>query len=403
MRSRKHTARHQSARHQSARRNAGLSAPGFTLVEILVVISIIGILMGLTVPAVMEARRTAARALCAENLRQLAIATVAFDSTNDRMPGYLQEFGEFTGGVDPADPANYSGNVPRHIKIAGWPIAILSKLDNQPAYERWSLDRYPIIADGNGSQTRTAEGYSAHASMHLDTFICPSSSNTIWQRGKNNYIANNGMHADSFPMTYTRPGASARTVDFARSQNRKNGMFNNQFSGFDPSAPTQRVATGKPFRLDDCRDGTSQTMMLSENNQAAPTYLTRLSGNTNHLTNIVNVGGSDTVAYAPESRYLQGAVWHFEDPSGFAGAPAVAPIHKINGGDVYQDSLTLANAPDLARPSSLHTGGVNMAMADGSIKFVTTSISYPVYQAMMTPSGQSSDVPANEFLPTDEI
>ncbi|TWU60258.1 hypothetical protein Poly51_05330 [Rubripirellula tenax] len=377
--------------------------PGFTLVEILVVISIIGILISITIPAVMHAKHAAARAQCGENLRQLALATTLFETTHGHMPGYLQKFGEFNGGVDPTDPSNYAGNVPRHVKVGGWPIALLGQLGNQPAYERWSLDRYPIIADNQSINAPTAEGYSPFAAVNFETFICPSASNYLTTRGINHYVANTGMHADSFPFTYTRPGSPARTVGFAKSQHHDNGIFNNQYAGFVGSAPTQLVATGKPFRIDDCDDGASQTMLLSENHQAGALYRTRLTNNTNHLTNIVNVNGKDVVEYPASSRYLQGAVWHFEDPNGFAGAPTPNAVHKINGGDVYLDLMTAANAPDLARPSSLHDGGVNMAMVDGSVRFVTESISYPIYQALLTPSGRSSDVPNNEFVPLDPI
>ena len=120
----------------------------FTLVEILVVIAIIGILMSLTFPMLRGAMERANQAQCSENLRQLGIAVVSFESSSDRLPGYCEKFGEFTGGVDPADPGSFGGNVPRHAKIGSWQVALLSKLDNAPLYERWSLDRYPLLSDG---------------------------------------------------------------------------------------------------------------------------------------------------------------------------------------------------------------------------------------------------------------
>ncbi|QDT05768.1 hypothetical protein K227x_41720 [Rubripirellula lacrimiformis] len=374
---------------------------GYTLVELLVVIAIIGILVSISVPAVMEARRTMARAQCAENLRQLSLATIGFESTAGHMPGYLQQFGEFAGGTDPSDFSNYGGNVPPHIKIGGWPIAIMGSLGYQPAYERWSLDRYPIIANHQSSVTPTEDGYHAYAATNIESFICPSASNYLATRGINHYIANTGMHVDSFPMTYTRPGQASRSVDFLKSSNRSNGIFNNQYAGFDAAAPTTQIPTGKRFHSDHCKDGTSQTMLLSENNQAQATYRTRLANDTSHLTSIATIGGNRWVAYPPKSRYAQGAVFHFEDPHAFAGAAPVDPIHKINGGDVYIDVMTNANASDLARPSSLHTGGVNMAMVDGSVRFVGNWIDYQTYQALLTPAGRNSDMPNNEFIPVD--
>lgn len=60
--------------------------------------------------------------------------------------------------------------------------------------------------------------------------------------------------------------------------------------------------------------------------------------------------------------------------------------------------MTGSNAADLARPSSAHTEGVSMAMADGTTRFVSDSVDYRVYQALMTPRGWKSDVPAPSYV-----
>lgn len=59
---------------------------GFTLVELLVVIAIIGVLVGLLMPAIVNARLTALQTTCANNQRELAMAMVAYDSNKDRLP-----------------------------------------------------------------------------------------------------------------------------------------------------------------------------------------------------------------------------------------------------------------------------------------------------------------------------
>ncbi len=376
-----------------------LKKRGYTLVELLVVIAIIGILVGLSIPAVNKVRERMNQAECAENLRQLAMATINYETSRGSLPGYCMKYGEFSGGMDPGDPGSFSGNVPSHFKIGGWHIAILSKLDNQPLYERWALDRYPILSDGTGQRHATLEGYSTIAATNNRAFQCPSASGSIASNGLNNYIANTGMHADSYPFVYTRPGSNPRTVTFARSMSRVNGIFNNKYAGFDPANPSQLVPVGKKVRSEDFVDGRSNTMLLSENQQAQPWYLTSLSGDASHLTNMATVNGQQVSLYPVESRYLQGSVWHFEDDFSFAGATPAAPRHKINGGDVYNEMMTSTNHADLARPSSLHVSGVNMAMADGSVHFIVDTIDYRTYQALMTPSGRSSDVPMNEFVP----
>lgn len=375
---------------------------GFTLVELLTVLAIIGILVGLLLPAVMAARQRANRLQCENNVRQLAMAMVQYDLDRSRLPGYLQSFGKFQGGADPTDRSNFGGNVPPHVKLGGWPIALMSQLDLQPLYEQWSMDRYPLIADSQATIPRSLEGYRAAASPNLDVFQCPSATGGVVTRGINQYAANTGMHVFA-SFDYQRSAGPVTTVNFARSLSLANGALGNLYSGFDLPNPASLVATSQRARLSDFKDGLSGTTLISENQQASPIHLTSLSGNTNHLIDIRTVGGKETVAYPIESRYLQGIVWHFEDVTGAASAPAVNPIHRVNGGDVYNLRTTLANFADVARPSSFHTGGANMAMADGSIRFLTDSTDYITYQSLLTPNGRKSDVPRNEYLMTESL
>jgi prepilin-type N-terminal cleavage/methylation domain-containing protein len=385
-------------RHFYARRL--FQAKAFTLVELLTVIAIIGILMGLLLPAVVGTLAAARARQCSARLGQMGIAIHGYVTDRDSLPGYLQKFGEFQGGIDPADPNSFGGAVPRHFKIGGWPIAAMSKLGNQPLYEVWSMDRYPLIADANAERPASFDGYSAAASPVYEAFICPSGSGHVSLRGLNHYVANTGIHAPA-GFSYQRPGRPMVTVDFLRSMSPANGLFNNQYAGFNPSNPSERMPVGKPIRMGDITDGLSSTLLLSENHQAMPLHMTALTGNASHLTSIQSVSGKEVIASPPVARYLQGVVWHFEDPTGFASAPPVNPVHQINGGDVHELQMSPTNFAEVARPSSLHIGGAHVAMADGSIRFLVDTIDYRVYQAMMTPKGRSSDVPMTEYLVTE--
>ena len=115
---------------------------GFTLVELLVVITIIGILMGLLIPAVNAARETARRNQCATNMKNMALAAVQHDVQKKSLPGYLQNFGYYkppTGGntpYDPSDPTNDNASqLLDHWKVGTWAVALLPWLDAQPTYE----------------------------------------------------------------------------------------------------------------------------------------------------------------------------------------------------------------------------------------------------------------------------
>jgi prepilin-type N-terminal cleavage/methylation domain-containing protein len=90
---------------------------GFTLVELLVVISIIGILMALLIPAVQAARDAARSAECKNNLRQMAIATIHYESSRKQYPGYVSKVGN---------------------KRATWVVALFPYMERNDLWEAWS-------------------------------------------------------------------------------------------------------------------------------------------------------------------------------------------------------------------------------------------------------------------------
>lgn len=94
--------------------------------------------------------------------------------------------------------------------------------------------------------------------------------------------------------------------------------------------------------------------------------------------------------------------------------PSVNAVHRINGSgkfgnteqpasDIDIAELPVAKLAHVARPSSLHAGGVNMSFADGASRFISDTIDYRVYQALLTPHGVQSDVPQPDFVITEEF
>ncbi|QDS93044.1 hypothetical protein FF011L_17990 [Roseimaritima multifibrata] len=344
---------------------------GFTLVELLVVIAIIGILMGLALPAIGHVRELARQTECQNNIRGMTQGVIGFATSKDQLPKYLKSFGTWTAGTgDPADPGNSIATT--HVKLGGWQVAILPYVDNQPVYDIWNEDRYPVLSAG--SVETAPDGYSRNAAMVLPLFACPSNTLMIGQAGQNSYIGNTGMYPPS--------GGS---VTFAASQSKANTLFNNGYDG-DVVGPT--------VRMDDVSDGLSNTLAISENVQARPWH---------HVG--FDTAGLTTPGYPAASRFVQGMVWHYYDPQTAGGAPVVpAPEYMINGGDFENVTMTAANAPILARPSSAHGDIVFGGFLDGSTRSISQDIDYRVYQAILTPKGKSSNVPFNEFiLPSDAL
>jgi len=403
---------------------------GFTLVELLVVIAIIGILMGLAIPAVNAAREAARRTECGVNMKNLALAAVLHENSKKRLPGWIEDFGTFSGTSDPSDPDNTE--LTAHRKIGTWAVAMLPYLEAQPTYEHWSQDRYPVISNNDETFGSSGEGFHPLAAPNLAIFQCPSNPVSAGDAGKNSYIANNG----GVPIDQSGANPSG-IVTFAMSQSKANGAMNAKYIGTGVSIPAINPASLGPYtigakvQLDDFKDGQGNTVLFSENVQALPWHraglidgITPNSGGS--AIDLIPDNGSE-IAFPPSSRYVHGLVWHYEDP-GYSDSTMTNPTnrwsngqplppndyHQINGGgtgtgeDIF--NLTIDNLPtgvtvaDLARPSSAHTDGVNIGMADGSTRFINTSVIDPrVYQAMLTPRGKSSDVPWPEFVLTDEI
>lgn len=107
---------------------------GFTLVELLVVISIIGVLMALLLPAVQSAREAGRRTTCSNNQHQMALAAIVFNEANGSLPGWRNRL---------------SSTFP------SWPVMILPFVERNDIYKTWAA----------GSPS----------TPYVSLFVCPSS------------------------------------------------------------------------------------------------------------------------------------------------------------------------------------------------------------------------------------
>lgn len=380
---------------------------GLTWLEVLALLFCAAIVMALLIPAVNPPRGPSRRNQCATQLKNFALAATIHNNSRQHLPGFLNDYGAFTGKVEPSRTDLAPENLRMHRKIGSWAVSLLPSLDAQPTYEHWIENRYSVFAFGNSLKDVSPEGYQALAAPNLAIFQCPDDPVCDDDYGRNSYICNSGMYhrgpAGEDEWTITRFNGESVVMNLERSMSVANGAFNNQVACVDASG--NPVAVGPKVKLEDFKDGQGNTILFSENVQAMPWHRIGFAIGTDLVVN----DPSDPIRYPEAARYVNGMVWHYEDDTQIGDAAKVKLGHLINGnltgkvdGSIFTLTMTPQNAADLARPSSAHVDGVNAGMADGATRFITDSIDYRVYQSLLTPSGKNSDVPFSEFVISDE-
>lgn len=313
---------------------------GFTLIELLVVIAIIAILIALLLPAVQQAREAARRTECRNKLKQLALA----------LHNYHDSFSVFPPGTvnpraDNSDGANGSGNA----AIGGpWICFLLPNIDQSGLYGHFSkiVSERNEVVDwfGNGTYAATPIG-----NQHLNLMDCPTHPQTderlangtgMEDLARGNYAACYG--AGGYGMADTR---------------------NQQIGGI--------FGTNAKNSMRDVTDGSSNTIAFSE-------LKYRLPSSTGPST--ADVRG--TWAYG-----VMGANIF----STKIGPNSAAPdstwgcrTYPLEGMPCVQNS-TYATLYAAAR--GYHTGGVQGAMADGSVRFFSNNLDLTIWQGLGTRGG----------------
>lgn len=206
----------------------------FTLVELLVVMSIIALLVALLLPAVQMAREAARRAQCASNFKQIGLAVAAYEQTH---------------GMFPAGSYDYDQQGNRIVRGSIF-IRLLPYLEQQALYDLFDLSRETLPQTYPGS-SRTL------AATVLSVYICPSdqpSSPLVYaNRGKTNYCPSFGPGALTYSPYLASPCALISTW--------------NQYAAtrYSTPAPGCFARNGWNCLLTDITDGVSNTILLGEN------------------------------------------------------------------------------------------------------------------------------------------
>ena len=306
--------------------------PAFTLIELLVVIAIIAILIGLLLPAVQKVRDAAARAQCQNNLKQLGVA-------------YHNEAGAYDSKFAPRLIGQTAAN---QAKPRGWGVDLLPYVEQDNLYKLFDLNLPFFAGPAIGMPTARNQEVS---NTPVKTFLCPSVPS---RSGPYSYTFNlppyPAMSWQAYPADYTPlAGVSQPLATFL-------GLTATGTALEGALATDQRRSVLLP-------DGTSNTILMAE------------------------VAGKDRLHRAGKDTGQQ--------LSGFAGGMGGWADATSGGSQLYGSSSDGTTTPGNCGVNcsndyglySFHSGGANVLMADGSVRFVTASVNIRTLAAQVTYNG----------------
>ena len=340
---------------------------GFTLVELLVVITIIGMIIGMLLPAVNSAREASRGMQCRNNLKQLALATLGYEQVHEMLPP----------ACTPTDPKiSKKTNVPQMTPTnqrENWIIHILPNLDQAALFEEIQL----YLKGNNKGIGDTFSDISNQPKMatirarEIASFLCPSdrlnrtpyldASGNAWGRG--NYGANMG----------TGQADNMSNISWWAQPNAKGVM-----------GPRMSV------RISDIKDGASNTILIGE---------IRAGINSSDPRGPWAMGGAGPSATA-KNGFLGGEAYgpNAADPAMITtGGDSVFSCNSGSLGMNPQERTRIgmsckegSSANIQATNRSLHPGGVNLAFADGGARFIPNSISLGTVSNITDPNSLAS-------------
>ncbi len=329
---------------------------GFTLVELLVVIAIIGILIGLLLPAVQAAREAARRMQCTNNLKQLGLAISNFESANKRLPNYYQD--ELWANFDTG--ANYD----RLYRISPQ-ASILPYLEQTSVYDAITqccsdykagkAEKMPSptnATDVDGSLV-TVSPYA----VHIDAFICPSDGVATQIKGDTSKMG---------ACNYGCNLGDCTTSNTSSKHKNHRGVFVNK-------------ANGGRVTLASIKDGTSNTMLFGEistsdvsatDDRAYKSAIAVVEGLQQAGADrcLSQRGADGEVIEGTTTLRYKGYSWCCASRARTNFVAVVGPNGPSCGESDSEGAYYCGTA------SSYHSGGVNVCMCDGSVRFVSDTI-----------------------------
>ena len=348
----------------------------FTLIELLVVIAIIGVLISLLLPAVNSAREAARNTQCKNKIRQLALAVINYEGTHGSFPVSQTASGEDTTG------GGCRGG------FYSWHAQILPFVEEDQLFRQidFSIDLADDCNDGDHGLLSPSHPHATIATQIVDVFLCPSDGYS----GQAAEVMGLEIAPDNYAANAGWPSLSTGISGGRETPAKYNGLIN----VVNPRRPN-KWQPQRAVRARHVKDGLSKTACVAERLiQRGATVQAILSGPNQtlsfHLTERARSLGEMAERCSPEHTHADLSNSAYIGRSWMSGWSPTAPTYmhvKQPNTNHCHFSHSFSTGDFVVTPTSNHTGGVNVAFADGHVAFVPDDVDEMVWWGMGSRNG----------------